>query len=92
MTPRDQADQRGQAASGLTLEVLAGHPSPEELAALTVALAAAFAAAARRAGPGRAGPAGRVPSGWADRSAMIGAPLTPGRGAWRRSARPGRAG
>jgi len=57
-----------------------------------VALAAAFAAADRRAGPGRPGPASRVPSGWADRSAMIGAPLTPGRGAWRRSARPGRAG
>jgi acyl-CoA carboxylase epsilon subunit len=97
MTPRDQAargpsgqaDQRDRPASGLTLEVVAGHPSADELAALTVALAAALAAGDRRPGPGGAG---GISSGWADRSAMLGAPLTPGRDAWRRSARPGRAG
>jgi hypothetical protein len=84
-----QADRRGGPASGLTLEVVAGHPSAEELAALTVALTAALAA-----GDGRAGPPGRAGGGpvWADRSAMVGAPLRPGRDAWRRSARPGRVG
>jgi hypothetical protein len=106
MTPRDQAarvpggpvqqggrsDQRGLPASGLTLEVVAGHPSAEELAALTVALAAALAAGARRAGPGQAGRRGGASSAWADRAAMVGAPLTPGPDAWRRSARPGQAG
>jgi hypothetical protein len=66
------------------LKVVAGHPSAEELAALTVALSAVLAA---RGGP--AGQPGRAASGWADRSAMMGAPLGPGRGAWRRSARPG---
>jgi len=66
------------------LKVVAGHPSAEELAALTVALSAVLAA---RGGP--AGQPGRAPSGWADRSRMMGAPLRPGRDAWRRSARPG---
>jgi hypothetical protein len=66
------------------LKVVAGHPSADELAALTVALSAVLAA---RGGP--ASQPGRPASGWADRSAMMGAPLRPGRGAWRRSARPG---
>jgi hypothetical protein len=71
-------------ASGPVLEVVAGHPSAEELAALTVALSTVLA--------GRGGPAGGprgVASGWADRSTMMGAPPRPGRDAWRRSARPG---
>jgi Acyl-CoA carboxylase epsilon subunit len=86
-----QADQRDRPASGLTLEVVAGHPSADELAALTVALAVALAAS-DRAGPAPPGRAGGTSSGWADRSALIGAPLTPGRDAWRRSSRLGRAG
>jgi hypothetical protein len=69
-------------ASGPALEVVAGHPSAEELAALTVALAAA-AARGRASQPGRSSP------GWADRSRMMNAPPRPGPGAWRRSARPG---
>ena len=69
---------------GPALKVVAGHPSAEELAALIVALSAVLAA---RGGP--AGQPGRAASGWADRSRMMGAPLGPGRGAWRRSARPG---
>jgi len=76
-------------ASGPALEVVAGHPSAEELAALTVALSAVLAA---RSGPGgreRAGQPGRAASGWADRSRMMAAPPRPGRDAWRRSARPG---
>jgi len=105
MTPRDQAargrdgrgdqgsqgGQRGWPASGLTLEVVAGHPTAEELAAVTVALTAALAASDRRAGPGGPGRAGGASSAWASRSAMVGAPLRPGPDAWRRSARPGQA-
>jgi hypothetical protein len=70
--------------SGPVLEVVAGDPSAEELAALTVALAAALAS--------RGGPAGgprQAASGWADRSRMMNAPLRPGPDAWHRSARPG---
>jgi hypothetical protein len=73
-----------QPTGGPALKVVAGHPSAEELAALTVAVLAVLAA---RGGPG--GQPGRAASGWADRSRMMGAPLGPGRGAWRRSARPG---
>jgi len=70
--------------NGQVLTVVAGHPSAEELAALTVALSAALAA---RGGPA-AGPRRAAP-GWAGRSAMMGAPPRPGPDAWRRSARPG---
>jgi hypothetical protein len=69
------------------LVVAAGHPSADELAALTVALSAVLAARGRAAG--QAGRTGRAPSGWAGRSRMLGAPLTPGPGAWRSSAWPG---
>jgi hypothetical protein len=71
------------------LEVVAGHPSADELAALTVTLAAVLAACDRPAGTGPTTRPGRAASGWADRSRLLGAPLTPGRDAWRRSARPG---
>jgi hypothetical protein len=70
-------------ASGPVLEVVAGDPSAEELAALTVALSAALAARGPAGQPGRSSP------GWADRSRMMNAPPRPGPGAWRRSARPG---
>jgi len=60
---------------------VAGRPSAEELAALTVALSAVLAA--------RAGLPVRASPGWADRSRMMGVPPRPGRDAWRRSARPG---
>jgi len=78
--------QAARPASGPVLEVVAGHPSADELAALTVALVAVLAARDRA---GRAGRRGRTASGWADRSRLLGAPLTPGRDAWRRSGRPG---
>jgi hypothetical protein len=71
-------------ASGPVLEVVAGDPSAEELAALTVALSAMLAARGAPAGQPR-----RAASGWADRSRMMNAPPGPGPGAWRRSARPG---
>ena len=73
-----------QPPGGPALKVVAGHPSAEELAALTVALSAVLTA---RGAP--ASQPGRAASGWADRSRMMGAPPGPGRGAWRRSARPG---
>jgi hypothetical protein len=86
MTGNGQATQQ---ASGPALEVVAGHPSAEELAALTVALSAVLAAHSGPGAPGRAGQPGRAASGWADRSRMMPAPPRPGRDAWRRSARPG---
>ena len=72
--------QAAQPAGRPALEVVAGHPSPDELAALTVTLAAVLAARDRAAG--------RAASRWASRSRMPGAPLRPGPDAWRRSARP----
>ncbi len=65
--------------------VVSGHPSPEELAALTAVVAAKLAARQRAASPAPAGPAR---SAWLDRAALTRAPLRPGPGAWRRSARP----
>jgi hypothetical protein len=73
------------------LRVVAGQPTAEELAALTVALAAAARARAARAA-GAAGAAGgaRAPvRGWAWRGRLLRSPLAHGPGAWRRSALPG---
>jgi hypothetical protein len=61
--------------------VVRGQPTPEELAALTAVLSRLLAA--REAGPDDA-PAAR--SRWAERSRLLRAPLSPGPGAWRRSA------
>jgi hypothetical protein len=81
--------QGAQPAGWPALEVVAGQPSPDEIAALTVTLAAVLAARGRAAGrAGQAGQAGRAASRWASRSRMPGAPLRPGPDAWRRSAWP----
>jgi hypothetical protein len=74
-------------AGGPALEIVAGHPSAEELAALTVALSAVLAT---HGDPAAAGPDGRPgrASGWADRSRMMRFPPGPAPDAWRRSARP----
>lgn len=64
-----------------------GEPTAEELAALTIAVAAA--PAARAAGTQPAGEPGRRRGGWADRSAGLRRPLRAGAGAWRHSARLG---
>jgi hypothetical protein len=69
--------------AGLT--VVAGHPTAEELAALTAAVTAVLAA---RAAADRAG---RQAGGWADRARLLRVPLAPGPGGWRRSARWGMA-
>jgi hypothetical protein len=66
--------------------VLGGHPSAEELAALTAVVAARLAARPRAAA---AHPAPRpARSAWLDRAARTRAPLRPGSGAWLRSGRP----
>ena len=73
--------------TGPALRVLRGAPSAEELAALTAVLASVQARIIPNANaPGSPRPA-RGP-GWPDRAALIGAPLQPGPGAWRRSALP----
>lgn len=64
-------------------DVIAGHPSPEEVAAITVALSAVLAAS-RRSAQRRE----RDTTVWAGRSRTLTAPPAPGPDAWRRSARP----
>src|SRR6185369_6844064 len=71
------ASPEDASAGGPVLKVVAGDPSAEELAALTVALSAVLAA---RGVP--AARPGRAASGWADRSRMMGAPPSPGPDAW----------
>jgi hypothetical protein len=70
------------------LRVVAGQPTPEELAALTAALSAKLAASAAAAAAAAARDRPAV-SGWSDRARQLRVPLTPGPGAWRRSAWPG---
>ena len=67
---------------GPLLEVVAGQPTADEVAALTVALSAVLAARQRAASRRQA------TGGWADRSRLLRAPLRPGPQGWRRSARP----
>jgi Acyl-CoA carboxylase epsilon subunit len=74
-------------AGGPALEIVAGQPSAEELAALTVALAAVLATHGDPAAPDPGGRPGRA-AGWADRSRMMRYPPGPAPDAWRRSARP----
>lgn len=84
----------GGARAGATDEgarvfrITAGQPSPEELAAVTAVLTAVLAARQRQAQQAAAAPARAGRAGWPDRAALLHAPLTPGPGAWRRSARP----
>jgi Acyl-CoA carboxylase epsilon subunit len=68
------------------LSVVSGHPSAEELAALTVVVTATLAAR-QRAAAARAS-AGPARSAWLDRAALTRTPLRPGPDAWRHSARP----
>ncbi len=69
--------------------VISGHPSAEELAALT-AIVAVKLAARQRAAAAQASAAAASParSAWLDRAALTRAPLRPGPGAWRRSSLP----
>ena len=73
----------GEPGESPLFSVVSGHPGPEDLAALTVVLAARLAARQR------AGAAPAVArSAWLDRAALTRAPLRPGPGAWRRSGLP----
>jgi hypothetical protein len=69
---------------GPLLRVVRGQPTDDEAAALTVVLAAKLAA-----GPTPAREERATVGGWADRARAMRASLTPGPGAWRRSAGPG---
>jgi len=64
------------------LRVVRGDATPEEIAAL-VAVLLARSADAKAPGQARS-----VQSSWADRSRLLRRPLSPGPGAWRRSALP----
>ncbi|MBK1788836.1 acyl-CoA carboxylase subunit epsilon [Prauserella sp. ASG 168] len=64
-----------------SLRVVRGNPDDAELAALTVVLAGLGSGEEPQAEP-------PVRSRWADRAALVRAPLRPGQGAWRASALP----
>ncbi len=63
------------------LRLVRGDATPEEVAALLAVLSAASG--------GEAAPAPRHTSQWASRERAVRRPLSPGRGAWRASSRPG---
>ncbi|WP_181771666.1 acyl-CoA carboxylase epsilon subunit [Amycolatopsis pittospori] len=63
------------------LRVVRGNPSDAEVAALTAVVAAV-------AGSRAPEPAPKRDSWWADKAALVRAPLAPGDGAWRASALP----
>jgi len=65
------------------LRVVRGDATPEEIAALVAVLMA------RSASEGAPRPARSVQNSWSDRSRQLRRPLSPGPGAWRRSALPG---
>jgi len=67
----------------LLLRVVRGDPTADEIAALVAVLVT------RSAGAEAPGQARSVPGSWADRSRLLRRPLSPGPGAWRRSALPG---
>jgi hypothetical protein len=65
------------------LRVVRGDPTAEEIAALVAVLLA------RSADAEAPGQARSVKNAWSDRSRQLRRPLSPGPGAWRRSALPG---
>jgi hypothetical protein len=67
------------------LTVVRGHPTAEDVAALTVTVMAVRARAARAAAAGRQQP----PAGWARRASLLRGPVSHGPGGWRRSGLPG---
>jgi hypothetical protein len=65
------------------LAIVAGQPTAEETAAVTVVLTALAATAVSGVAA-----ADRPPSTWTDRAALLRAPVRPAPGAWRASALP----
>jgi acyl-CoA carboxylase epsilon subunit len=70
------------------MRVVRGDPTDTELAALTAVLSTRQTRSMLNASAAHPPSQARRP-GWPDRAALTGAPLQPGPGAWRRSARPG---
>jgi acyl-CoA carboxylase epsilon subunit len=70
------------------LEIVAGHPSAEEVAALTLAISAVLAARESAARAEQAARGANAAGGWTDRSHLLRTALAHGPDAWRRSARP----
>jgi Acyl-CoA carboxylase epsilon subunit len=66
------------------LRVVRGDATPEEIAALAAVLFAARSADTEAPSPPRS-----AQNAWCDRSRLLRRPLSPGPGAWRRSALPG---
>ncbi|WP_209560375.1 acyl-CoA carboxylase epsilon subunit [Frigoribacterium sp. PvP032] len=75
-------DRTAHEGDGPLLRVVAGSPSPEELAAVTAVLAALEAETAEAA---RATPrdVAASPSGWSSRAARLRRPIDRGPGRWR---------
>jgi len=65
----------------LVILVVRGHPTPDEIAALTVVLSSL------RPGTGVAEPAPTRPGGWSSRRRALRTSVRPGPGAWRMSGR-----
>ena len=82
MSGRHAADDERAAheADGPLLRVVAGSPTPEELAAVTAVLTALEAEAAAQV---RTTPRPPLASGWSARSARLRRPLDRGPGRWR---------
>jgi len=76
---RHHAPEDEPAAARPALRIVKGNPTPEEIAALTVVLAAA----SQVAGADEPAPTG---GGWADPANRLRRPLAAGPGAWRASA------
>ncbi|MBS2961779.1 acyl-CoA carboxylase subunit epsilon [Actinocrinis puniceicyclus] len=77
-----EADVDDGAATAVTLEIVRGEPTAQEIAALVAVLSVQAAAA----GAGPLAPPRR--SGWTDYAARIQAPSAPSPGGWRASAFP----
>jgi hypothetical protein len=69
------------------IQVTRGHPSPEDIAALSAVVTAILARRRRAAAETEARRHSPTRPGWPDRAAQLRVPLVTGPGAWRRSTR-----
>ena len=65
-----------------------GHPTPEDIAALSAVVTAILARRSRAAAEAEARRYSPTRPGWPDRAALLRTPLVTGAGAWRHSTRP----
>jgi hypothetical protein len=82
MTARSAPSAPGEPGTAPALDIAAGNPSAEQIAALVTALYARTG----RAGAAGAGETGR--SRWSARSRLLREPIAPAPGGWRASALP----